>query len=382
MRLFIEPTETLLFRNGRPFDAGQDNFAESLFPPTPETIQGAVRATIATYWDPEKNIADAFNDPKLTNRIGDRNSYGRFRITGFALGRYAEDQSEKVERLFPPPAHIMEDGSRLHRLLPRALPEPSLEATLITNFPEDITYYLAPTESTSDELKPLTGWLTEKDLYKMLGTEDLTNIETIKKEDIYQEESRLGIGIQRGTKATEEGYLYQTVMIRMNHHMDHEYRYGFVVDIQLIPLSVHNTPLDDTQTQEELHLPKSGVMTIGGEQRTAHFRIIPTILVDEKPLKGDSSLLYLATPATFDTGWKPSSRFAPLDTPLTAAINRYESIGGWKLNSGDAKGEHKAMQRCVPAGSVYFFNEKVVLPQALTDYGMEIGYGSIYEGAW
>ena len=82
MRLFIEPTESLLFRNGRPFDAGQDNFAESLFPPTPETIQGAVRATIASYWDPRKNIADAFDDTKLTSRIGGRDSYGRFRKQG------------------------------------------------------------------------------------------------------------------------------------------------------------------------------------------------------------------------------------------------------------------------------------------------------------
>ena len=97
MRLFIEPTESLLFRNGRPFDAGQDNFAESLFPPTPETIQGAVRATIASYWDPRKNIADAFDDTKLTSRIGDRDSYGRFRITGFTLGRYATKKPAEIE---------------------------------------------------------------------------------------------------------------------------------------------------------------------------------------------------------------------------------------------------------------------------------------------
>ena len=86
MRLFIEPTEPLLFRTGRPFDAGQNTFAESLFPPTPETLQGAVRAAIASYWDPQKNIAAAFNDLGLTQLIGDRSGYGRFRVTGIAQG--------------------------------------------------------------------------------------------------------------------------------------------------------------------------------------------------------------------------------------------------------------------------------------------------------
>ena len=171
-------------------------------------------------------------------------------------------------------------------------------------------------------------------------------------------------------------------MIGINHNIKHPYRYGFVVDIQLASLSPLDAPLDDVQTQSELHLPVSGLMTIGGEQRVAHFHVLPTPQKHTTPLTGERSLLYLATPATFETGWKPSRRFEPLDKPLAAAINVYESIGGWKLNPGDAKGDHKEMQRCVPAGSVYFFDKKVALPQALTDYGMEIGYGSIYEGAW
>ncbi|HZR43957.1 MAG TPA: type III-B CRISPR module-associated Cmr3 family protein, partial [Ktedonobacteraceae bacterium] len=147
------------------------------------------------------------------------------------------------------------------------------------------------------------------------------------------------------------------------------------------PLLPHDTPLRDEQLQQELHLPASGWMTIGGEQRTAYFRVLST---PEKPVQATRgrSLLYLATPAVFDAGWRPSAHFAPLDAPLTAAVNRYESIGGWKLNADDAGGEQKVMYRCVPAGSVYFFDAQVTLPQALTDYGMEIGYGITHEGEW
>src|SRR5579864_6784727 len=123
MRIFIEPTEPLLFRTGRPFDAGESNFAESIFPPTPETLQGALRAMIATHWSHKLSLAQAFNDPSLTSLIGDRNGYGRFRITGMALGQYNLKTPEKVERLFPPPAHIMQDEESTFRLIPQAIEE-------------------------------------------------------------------------------------------------------------------------------------------------------------------------------------------------------------------------------------------------------------------
>src|SRR2546421_12921086 len=111
MRLFLEPTETLLFRTGRPFNAGESSYADTIFPPTPETLQGAVRAAIATHWDRTKTIADVFQDPDLVKLIGNRQDYGRFRITGLALGRHKSSDNEDglVERLFPAPLYLQKD---------------------------------------------------------------------------------------------------------------------------------------------------------------------------------------------------------------------------------------------------------------------------------
>jgi CRISPR-associated protein Cmr3 len=382
MRIFIEPIEPLLFRTGRPFDAGQDNFAESLFPPTPETLQGAVRATVAAYWHPQKNIAEAFKEDGLTQRIGDQQSYGRFRITGLGLGRYAKTDPQTIECLFVPPAHIMKAGMSLHRLIPRPF-----EKSVTSNFPDARDFYLAPKSMSedaipNDDLKPLDGWLTKRDLDDALGRGDITSIKPVKRTDIYLEEPRLGIGIQRGTKAAEEGYLYQVVMIRMNPNPQHDYIYGFVVDIQLTPASPGDAPLTDAQTQQELHLPDAGWMTIGGEQRPAHFRILPTPPGPTTKPPRKRSLLYLATPAVLDDGWKPSSKLAPLDTPLTAAITRYEPIGGWKLDPRHAGGGQKAIRRCVPAGSVYFFDKPLPSLPAFTQHDIEIGYGIYFEGEW
>ena len=66
----------------------------------------------------------------------------------------------------------MKDGKQLYRFLPRSLPN----ATVVMNFPKDIMYYLAPIEPTGEELQPLKGWITEEDLYKTLGTENLSTL--------------------------------------------------------------------------------------------------------------------------------------------------------------------------------------------------------------
>ncbi|HXG18262.1 MAG TPA: type III-B CRISPR module-associated Cmr3 family protein, partial [Methylomirabilota bacterium] len=44
MYLFLEAIDVWLFRDGRPFDARSDHRAESLFPPYPSVMQGAIRS--------------------------------------------------------------------------------------------------------------------------------------------------------------------------------------------------------------------------------------------------------------------------------------------------------------------------------------------------
>src|SRR5258708_22284239 len=127
MRLFLEPTEPLLFRTGRPLDAGENSYAETLFPPTPETLQGAIRAAIASYWDSSKSLEEVFLEPELVDRIGNSaGHYGRFRITGLALGRRKENKT--IERLFPAPSHLVvvedeHDNKQQLRLKPQEIKE-------------------------------------------------------------------------------------------------------------------------------------------------------------------------------------------------------------------------------------------------------------------
>jgi len=127
-----------------------------------------------------------------------------------------------------------------------------------------------------------------------------------------------------------------------------------------------------------LRLPERGWIMLGGERRTARFEVLPSPPNVLQHLK-QGKLLYLATPAAFDGGWQLEPSLGP---PITAAIGRYQPIGGWELDPKNSGGSNKIARRCVPAGSVYFFQDSVNVIQPLTDYGKEIGYGITYTGEW
>jgi CRISPR-associated protein Cmr3 len=372
MRIFLEPTEPLLFRTGRSFDAGESSFADTYFPPTPETLQGAVRAAIAIYWNPHKKLEEVFLEPDLTDLIGSRGSgYGRFRITGLALGRSRGDRT--IERLFLPPANLLTIKDNCLLLKPQ-----KIDGLKSSDLAEN-AYYLYSDGETIDKREKFEHWLTEPGLGKVLHSNtQLSKDEIVREEDIFGYESRLGIGMDNAKKTTRDGFLYSTRVVRMRPG------YGFVIDIRLRkPSANSNTPyldslVDDAQTQKELRLPNQGWIMLGGERRTARFELIPPPVIGmEQGKRG--RLLYLATPAALDNGWQPGISFA---SPIAAAINRYQSIGGWELNPENSGGTNKITRRCVPAGSVYFFENEVSAAQPFTDHGMEIGYGITFTGEW
>ena len=197
--------------------------------------------------------------------------------------------------------------------------------------------------------------------------------------------------MNNATKTTEEGYLYQVQMIRMCRD------YGLVVDIELgeedngkseLP---HPEPLTGRLTAPRaLAFLKEGWLIVGGEQRAARFKILssedvnPEDIVEEQGInqKTPGNLLYFATPAYFKNGWLPASPAILPAEPVTAAVNRYQSIGGWLLNPGNAGGASKLTRRCIPAGSVYYFDKRVSVEKPLTDIGWQIGYGIAYTGEY
>lgn len=402
MRIFIEPTEPLLFRTGRPFNAGENNFAETIFPPTPETLQGALRAMIAVQWgraqtDKTRTINEIFNEGAIVKLIGRRvngkNIYGRFRITGLTLGR-RNQATQKVERLFPAPSHIIratlaqEETNKTMTKSVRLIPASEVAREGMSNHPsgKKMLFPALSGHKTAGKSEALEGWLTEQALKVALSKEDIPDDaeETIPTHKVYVRESRLGIGMNNATKTTEEGYLYQVQMIRMQPN------YGFVVDIQLGEEQYGDSDLPHEEQRTDilgvpmdLNFLREGWLTLGGEQRAARFEVLKLeSIAEEQSITRATSgkILYFATPAYFKNGWLPEDPTILPAEPVTAAINRYQTIGGWYLNPHNAGGEGKTTRRCVPAGSVYFFDKPVSVTQPFTEYGWQIGYGIAYTG--
>jgi CRISPR-associated protein Cmr3 len=384
MRIFIQPCEVLLFRTGHPFNAGENHYADTLFPPTPETLQGAIRATIAAYWNPDKTLAEVFQEPELVSLIGDQEHYGRFSLTGITLGRRSKNTpaGSPIERLFPMPAHFLTEESGAKQLV-RLQPRPH-DTAIVSNLPEKLQL-LYPDRPVQSKLEPVRGWLSEQSLQKALhGQEDITRSEIIDPATIYVHELRQGIGINNQSKTTAEGQFYQARMLRMNHRSEDPFIYGFVVDMRLLQTRQQETILPnqfstDEQTQHLLRLPDQGWMILGGERRAARFEVIENR--NEQPEQWqEGNLLYLATPATFTRGWQPHTW--PGAEPIAVAMERYQPIGGWQLSPGSSEGKSKTLRRYVPAGSIYFFSSRVQRIHSFTDYGGQIGYGITYAGEY
>lgn len=372
MRIFLEPHETLLFRNGRPFDAGEVGYAETVFPPTPETLQGVVRSMIATQYANglNKPIAQVFRDEVFVNLFGNRDSYGRFRISNIALAKRNEDG---LELLYPVPAHVVEDQDGKFRL------KPELKNEALSNMPNNMQY-LVPERETKGKIEPVEGWLSLTDLQTVLqpGT-DISKLKIIKAGEIYDREPRVGIGMDSRRKVTEEGLLYSTQMLRM------KAGYGFLITIYIAKDQVSHEK--DSQATQTVYGPlkKSGWVTMGGEQRAARFQIL---LDSASSDRASGNLLYLATPAVLSQGWQPA-QWTTQTTPIAAAISHYQPVGGWKLDTmNSGRGDQKSLRRCVPAGSVYFFDQPVTLSSPLGDQQegnndpTYIGYGITMTGDW
>jgi CRISPR type III-B/RAMP module-associated protein Cmr3 len=281
------------------------------------------------------------------------------------------------------PAHFLAEESGEKQLV-RLQPRPH-NAEIACNLPANMQL-LYPDRTVQSKLEPLRGWLSEQSLQKVLrGQEPIGLSEVIDPATFYIHEMRQGIGMNKQSKTTAEGQFYQVRMIRMNHRSEDPFIYGFVVDIRLLQTTPQGTTapgqfVADEQTQHLLRLPDQGWMILGGERRAARFEVIlpstNTHAAPEQRLTGN--LLYLATPAAFAQGWRPQA-WSTLE-PIAVAMERYQPIGGWRLNPGSNGGKSKTLRRCVPAGSVYFFNSSVPKVYPFTDYGSQIGYGITYSG--
>lgn len=346
MQLFIAPLDVWLFRDGRPFDAETDHRATSLFPPYPSVMQGVIRSQHLV-----ANRVNLNDRVEIEKWVGTTNKYGNLRLRGPFIAKWKNGQ---LTRYFSVPADMAVQGETFVPLEMRK-PDPS---ELLTNAPTEKLLYsrVEPTKKSPGQ------WLTEETLHEALKGKAVCAIQSDK---LFEREARFGIGREDNTRATREGALYEAEFIR---------------PCKNVGLYAEVSGYEGWQN--------NGVMRIGGEGRGARYEIIAKSELAlpklERTLPAEFKV-YFATPTYFRNGWLPASwsKFFDGEVKLVAAaVNRYESIGGFDW----AKNDHKPARRYVPAGSVYYFESNgaaklqndVWEMNAIADEGAQIGFGQIF----
>lgn len=361
MKLYIEPVDVWLFRNGRPFDAGSDHRAESLFPPPPSVIQGAIRSHHLIV----KGV-DLHDRAAIEATVGSSTTYPEgFRVRGPFLARYV---GGTLTLYFPLPADAfkVKGEERFVALRPQT-PPPELMASIPTPM------WLLP-EGEPEKFEELI-WVSLEALQEYLNQGELVADagafragRLSNPSALYVRENRMGIRLLRETRTVEEGALYEVEFIRPRPDV------GLYVEV----LGFDGWPSE-------------GIMRLGGEGHGGRFREIeaPDWPNPPDPLP-ERFKIYFATPAYFKGGWQPEngdwSKFFEGEVELQAgAVGKYVALGGFDLARDPRGNPHKPARRYVPPGSVYFFTAKGearLKAEAVTEDGAEIGFGQILFGRW
>lgn len=373
MNIFIEPCDVWLFRDGRPFAPNERGRAVSLFPPTPQTVQGVIRsARIA-----QESSASFTNQSTWPAEVGTPDNFGNLQLRGPLVARRRSNGG--VQRFFPLPMDVTKlksplpdgrDSETWHILAPR--PAPDLE----TNWHHrDLQPLLPPP---GEPMKFDLVWLDESALAAYLRSTAPTDDTVTKTDCLFSHEPRLGVQVDSRPKRPVEGMLYQVEYVRP------EADVGLLVEV------------------EGVTLPRSGLLQLGGEARAGRYETVMTgvtlspdgCLTDgDKPLRFKA---YFATPALFGHGWLPDpinpgtlhGNWRGIDLKLiAAAIGKPQAIGGRDIARGDSQ---RAIRRAVPAGSVYFFETNADANdvfaafngQCVSDVDARIGFGLCYAGGW
>lgn len=360
MWLFLEALDVWLFRDGRPFDAGSDHRASSLFPPYPTVIQGAIRSHHLVV----KGVS--LTAPKqIEECVGSTTDVKDLRLRGPFLARC---ENGRIVRYFPQPADAVSVKGQSFTIKPASAPKPPPDG-VVTSCPT--SYLLGLDDAPSKGEGGL--WLREDHLREYLRLRGGT-VTGIASKALFCRENRLGIGRDDNRRVSEDRLLYEVEFIRPERDV------GLLVEVEGYD-----------------GWPQDGLMRIGGEGRAARFTQVD---VSPWPAPPDPLprrfKLYFATPAYFNGGWQPAGgdwrRFFEGDVKLVAAaVGRYQSVGGYDW----ASDRHKPARRYVPAGSIYYFEhdgqarlQTDLIQNAITDcptgnhYEAAIGFGQIIIEEW
>lgn len=377
----FEALDTLFFRDGRPMNAGESVWIESLFPPNGYTAQGAIRTAILTVLGADF-AAFARGEPclptglSLRQELGDATSLGRLRLVGPFLAR-------DEELVFAVPLDLVKSDPGFQLLAPREVRECDLERVRLP-------------AAEGQDLKTQEGKFVKASVMESLlvGRADMISGGDLiplfasgpKEPGLVDREPKVGLARDNSLRTAMNGMLYSIEPVRP--------RDGVAIIVGVDGVDESHRPVG-TWAQRFGGEGKLVAMNVGGSLKWPR----PTRL--EATADRVFFKAVLTTPACFDDDWKPGGIARRTNdgttvwdirlgdsavTLVSACVGRSVKIGGWDLKNG---GGPRPARPFVPAGSVYFCEASAVEAEKVaalhgTQIGehQEYGFGHVLIGTW
>ncbi len=349
--LSLSAIDTWMFRDGRPF--GQDDpgasRAVSVFPPYPPTVVGALRAAVLRRlgeWN-----ADLLGDG--VNWQDEATSLGKLSFGPPVLHCHGDP-------LFPAPLHLvrgkLKGADALDLLRPKTL-------SVVSDL-GDGKLFPAPKRRGLEGIKPASDYfVTQQGIQKILEGEVPNKSDLVKTSELWSQEERIGIELNRSSRTVKEGQFY------MAHHVrpDDRKKVGIAVEVQ---------GWQDEWTDE-------GLLTLGGEHRMAALTKLGNMELPSPPNKVQQQrkvVLIAISPVVPDAeGTIPGLDDNGDLEVVSACTGKPVPIGGW-----DSR-QHCGLplRRCWPAGSVWFVKveQGASIPESI-GVATNWGFGRVLAGLW
>lgn len=326
--LAIDPVDTLFFRGAESMEAGENHEVDTMFPPMPATITGAIRTAILR----QKDIAPAEYLKKPEHWQRQYPLLGTPAQPGFTLLGPLFLAGENL--LLPAPAHWFADLPESSKM-EWGKEYPVQVAAVLDQNPLGLAGSVAQPfwvrQPVGNDMKALNGyWCTIASFSTLVqGQKEISFINNpsqlqsgkaaiLPASALFVREERVGIALTR-QRTAKEGHLYSAVHVRL--------REGI-----LLVAGINSEP--------PWPLDGEGILQLGGEQRVCRYRLLTELALPEKV--DGKHLLALGPVELFVL--PPELALAP------RASGKLLRIGGWDME----KGFHKPMSAWLPAGTVLF----------------------------
>lgn len=377
--------DCLFFRDGSPMNIGESAWVDSIFPPTGQTLQGAIRAAMLDYLDADIVAFQQGRDclpegGSLKKEIGDACSLGRLRLTGPFPAR-------NDELFFPAPLDLVKNQAEQFSLL-----LPSLEPVQC-----DLGAIRLPT-APGPGWKPQVGnYISATGLKKILqgNCNDLEIMPLIaaakNHPGLVDREPKIGLARDNTQRTNIEGMLFAVAPVRP--------RKDVALLVQVNGVSAAHYPSGSFLQKLGGEGKLAAVTTGGGLQMPS------SCINNEQPDCIRFKIVFITQALFADNGnwlpegfeqqerdtetgtitvWHGAVNGCPLDI-VSACIGKAQKTGGWNL----AQWHSKPLRSFIPAGSVFFCEaaaeqKEAVLALHDSKIGMDIeyGFGHILIGKW